>query len=115
MPTERFVCLTTGVGIMLALVFIGADRLPPHWEKVAHFVCFALITALLWRGTAGKARCAVVGLVIACAALVELHQALQPSGRPALGDFITDAAAALAVGLLLFIRGKTLCVESSER
>ena len=115
MPTERFACLATGAGLVLALIIVGAQRLPGPWEKVAHFVCFALITALLWRGTAGKARCAVVGLVIACAALVELHQALQLAARPALADFITDAAAALAAGLLLFIRGKTLCVESSER
>ena len=114
MPTERFACLATGAGLVLALIIVGAQRLPGPWEKVAHFVCFALITALLWRGTAGKARCAVVGLVIACAALVELHQALQPSGRPALGDFIADAAAALAAGLALFIRGKTICAESSE-
>jgi len=115
MPTERFVCLATGAGLLLALIVIGAHRLPGPWEKVAHFVCFALITALLWRGTAGQARCAVVGSVIACAALVELHQALVPAGRGALGDFMTDAAAALAAGLALFIRGKTLCAESSPR
>ena len=114
MPTERFACLVTGVGIMLAIVLVGADRLAPPWDKVAHFVCFALITALLWRGTAGQARCAVLASVIACAALVELHQALAPSGGAALADFITDAAAAIAAGLVLFIRGKTLCAESSE-
>src|ERR671929_7135 len=45
MPTERFVCLATGAGLMLALLFIGAHRLPPHWDKAAHFVCFAVITA----------------------------------------------------------------------
>jgi VanZ family protein len=113
MPTERFACLATGAALVLALIIV-AERLPGPWEKVAHFICFALITALLWRGTAGQARCAVVGSVIACAALIELHQALQPAGAPALADFMTDAAAALAVGLVLFIRGKTLCAESSE-
>jgi VanZ family protein len=114
MPTERFACLASGAGLMLALVFIGAHRLPGPWEKVAHFVCFALITALLWRGTAGRARCAVLASVILFGALVELHQALLPVGSADLADFITDAAAALAVGLVLFIRGKTLCAESSE-
>ena len=114
MPTERFVCLAGGAGLVLALIVVGAHRLPGPWEKVAHFVCFALVTALLWRGTAGQARCAVLASVIACAALVELHQALAPSGGAALADFITDAAAALAAGLVLFIRGKTLCAESSE-
>jgi VanZ family protein len=114
MPTERFVCLASGAGLMLALVFIGAHRLPPHWDKAAHFVCFALITALLWRGTAGRAPLAVLASVIVFGALVELHQALLPPGGAALADFITDAAAALAAGLALFIRGKTLCAESSE-
>jgi VanZ family protein len=114
MPTERFACLATGAGLLLALIVVGAHRLPGPWEKVAHVVCFALITALLWRGTAGQARCAVVGSVIACAALFELLQALQPAGGATLADFLTDAGAALAVALVLFIRGKTLCAESSE-
>ena len=114
MPTERFACLATGAGLLLALIVVGAHRLPGPWEQVAHFICFALITALLWRGTAGQARCAVVGSVIACAALVELLAALQPAGRGALADFVIDATAALVVGLALFIRGKTLCAESSE-
>src|SRR3954471_1671330 len=114
MPTERFVCLTSGVGIMLALVFVGADRLPPHWDKLAHFVCFALITALLWRGTAGRAPLAVLASVIVFGALVELHQALAAAGGAARAGFIPDAAAALAAGLALIIRGKTLCAESSE-
>src|SRR5437588_9833965 len=84
MPTERFVCLASGAGLMLALLFIGAHRLPPHWDKAAHFVCFALITALLWRGTAGRAPLAVLASVIVFGALVELQQALAPPGGAAL-------------------------------
>jgi VanZ family protein len=114
MPTERFVCLTTGVGIMLALVFIGADRLPPHWDKAAHFVCFALITALLWRGTAGRAPLAVLASVIAFSLLDELHQLLTPQRKAELLDLVADASAALAVALTLLIRRKASCAESSE-
>jgi len=114
MPTERFVCLASGVGIMMALLFIGAHGVPPGWDKVAHFVSFSLITALLWRGTAGQARCVVVGAVIGVAALLELHQALQVAAGSALTDFVTDASAALAAGLVLFVRRKTLCAESSQ-
>jgi hypothetical protein len=114
MPTERFVCLASGVGIMMALLLVGAHRVPPGWDKVAHFVSFALITALLWRGTAGQARCVVVGAVIAVAGLLELLSALQMAGRGALFDFATDAAAAVAAGVVLFVRRKTLCAESSE-
>ena len=115
MPTERFVCLTTGVGIMLALVFIGADRLPAHWDKAAHFVCFALITALLWRGTAGRAPFAVLASVLAFSLLDELHQLVTPPRKAELLDLIADAAAAIAVAGVLLIRRKALCAESSEQ
>jgi VanZ family protein len=114
MPTERFVCLTTGVGIMLALVFVGADRLPPHWDKLAHFVCFALITALLWRGTAGRAPLAVLACVIAFSLLDELHQLLTPERKAELLDLVADAAAAVAVAGVLLMRRKTSCAESSQ-
>src|SRR5689334_15177685 len=114
MPTERFVCLATGVGIMLALVFIGADRLPPHWDKVAHFVCFALITALLWRGTAGRAPYAVLASVLAFSLLDELHQLTTPERKAELLDLLADVAAALVVAGALLIRRKVTCAESSQ-
>jgi VanZ family protein len=115
MPTERFVCLASGVGIMMALLFVGAHRVAPGWDKVAHFVCFALITALLWRGTAGKAPLIVPVAVIAFGALDELHEMFMPLPAAELLDFVTDAAAALAVAVALFTRRKLLCAESSER
>jgi hypothetical protein len=112
MPTERFVCLASGVGLLLALLFIGADRLPAPWDKVAHVACFALITALLWRGTAGRAPLLVLAAVLAFAALDEVRHMLAAERGVAL--FFADAAAAAVVAGLLFIRGKTLCAESSE-
>ena len=114
MPTERFACLATGAGLMLALLFIGAHRLPPHWDKAAHFVCFALITALLWRGTAGRAPLAVLASVIAFSLLDELHQLLTPERKAELLDLVADASAALAVAAALLIRRKASCAESSE-
>jgi hypothetical protein len=62
MPTERFACLVGGAGLMLALLLAGARV---GWP--AHFLSFALATALLWRGTAGQARCAVVAAKYLCA------------------------------------------------
>jgi hypothetical protein len=93
MPIERFACLAGGAGLMLVLLGTRVG-----WP--AHLLLFALATALLWRGTAGQARCAVVAAVIAVAAFV---------------NFIAGAAAALAVAGLLFFRRKYLCAESSER
>ena len=114
MPTDRFVCLAAGGGIMLALLFVGAHPIPQGWDKVAHFACFSVITALLWRGTCGRAPLAVLACVVAFGALDELHQIFMPSRSAELLDFVADAAAALAVCGVLFIRRKTLCVESSE-
>ena len=113
MPTERFVCLASGIGIMLALLFVGAHRIPPGWDKLAHFVCFGLITALLWRGTDGRAPLVLLATVIAFGALDELHQLFMPMRSADLADFFTDAAAATAVCALLFALRKKPCVESS--
>ena len=113
MPTERFVCLASGIGIMLALLFVGAHRIPPGWDKLAHFVCFGLITALLWRGTEGRAPLLLLATVIALGALDELHQIFMPMRTAELADFFTDAAAATAVCALLFVLRKNSCVESS--
>jgi VanZ family protein len=87
---------------------------PQGWDKVAHFACFSVITALLWRGTCGRAPLAVLGAVVAFAALDEVHQIFMPARSAEFLDFVADATAALAVCGALFIRRKTLCVESSQ-
>jgi VanZ family protein len=114
MPIDRFVCLAAGGAIMLALLFVGAHPVPHGWDKVAHFACFSVITALLWRGTCGRAPLAVLGAVVAFAALDEVHQIFMPARSAEFLDFVADATAALAVCGVLFIRRKTLCVESSQ-
>ena len=114
MPIDRFVCLAAGGGIMLALLFVGSHPVPQGWDKVAHFVCFALITALVWRGTAGRAPLAVLASVIAFSLLDELHQLLTPQRKAELLDLVADASAALAVAAALLIRRKASCAESSE-
>ncbi|HUQ74984.1 MAG TPA: VanZ family protein [Burkholderiales bacterium] len=114
MPTDRFACLIAGGGIMLGLLFVTGHGIPTGWDKVAHFGTFAVITALLWRGTAGRAPLAVLGAVVAFAALDELHQMFLPGRSAEVLDFVADAAAAAAVCGVLFIRRKSLCVELSQ-
>jgi VanZ family protein len=114
MPINRFVCLAAGGGIMLALLFVGSHPVPQGWDKVAHFACFSVITALLWRGTCGRAPLAVLGAVVAFAALDEVHQIFMPMRSAEFLDFVADAAAAMAVCGVLFVRRKTLCAESSQ-
>ena len=114
MPIDRFVCLAIGSGIMLGLLFVSSHPVPSGWDKAAHFACFSVITALLWRGTCGRAPLAVLGAVVAFGALDELHQMFVPTRSAEFLDFVADATAALAVCGVLFIRRKTLCVESSQ-
>jgi VanZ family protein len=115
MPIERFVCLAGGVGLMLALLFAGAHQIPAPWDKAAHFTVFALITALLWIGTEGRAPVAVLGCVIAFGAIDEIRQLYVPGRSAELADFFADAAAAIMAGALLSAKGKRTCVESSEQ
>ena len=114
MPIDRFICLAAGGGIMAVLLFVTSHPIPQGWDKVAHFAVFATITALLWRGTCGRAPIMVLVAVIAFAAFDEVHQIFVPTRSAEFLDFLTDAAAALAVCGVLFMRKKTLCVESSE-
>ncbi len=114
MRTDRFACLAAAGGIMLALLLLRSDLVPGGWDKVAHVCAFAIITALLWHGTAGAAPLAVAVAVIAFGALDELHQLIVPGRTAELADFLADAAAAAAVCGLLSLRKKTPCVELSR-
>ena len=52
--------------------------------------------------------------VVFFGAFDEVHQIFLPLRSAEFLDFVTDAAAATAVCAVLFMRKKTLCVESSE-
>ena len=74
--------------------------------KVAHFLVYCAITALLWFGTGGRMPIAVVTIAVAIGTFDELHQGTLP-GRIADGwDFLTGlCAAALTVFSLLLLFG----------
>ena len=99
---------------MLGLVFLRSHSVPVGWDKVAHFSTFALITALLLYGTAGRAPLAVLGAVVAFGAFDEVHQLFMPGRTADVLDFFADATAAAAVCGLLSIRRKQPCVELSR-
>ena len=115
MRTDRFAALAAAAAIMLALLFLRSHGVPSGWDKAAHFSTFALITALLWHGTAGRAPLAVLGAVVAFGALDEVHQLFMPGRSAELADFVADATGALVVcGLLSLRKEKTSCVELSR-
>jgi VanZ family protein len=92
---------------MLGLLFLRLDTL-------AHFCAFALVTALLWHGTAGQAPLAVLGAVVAFGALNEVQHLLVPGRTAELAHFIADAAAAAVVIGLASLRKEKPCVELSR-
>src|SRR3954470_12101404 len=114
MRTDRFASLAVASAIMLGLLVLRSHAVPAGWDKVAHFSTFALITVLLWHGTAGRAPLAVLGAVVAFGALDEVHQIFMPGRTADVLDFIADAAAATTVCGLLFITRKTPCAELSR-
>ena len=114
MPIDRFICLAAGGGIMAALLFVTSHPIPQGWDKVVHFTVFSAITALLWRGTNGRAPIMVLVAVVLFGAFDEVHQIFLPLRSAEFLDFLTDAAAAIAVCSVLFMRKKTLCAESLE-
>src|SRR5438874_12235847 len=114
MPIDRFICLATGGGIMLALLFVGAHPIPQGWDKLAHFACFSVITALLWRGTAGRAPLIVLLSGVAVALLEDLHQILPPIGRGDVLDLAFASAAPVADRQALFDGRTTLCSDSYQ-
>jgi VanZ family protein len=114
MPIDRFICLAAGGGIMAALLFVTSHPIPQGWDKFVHFAIFSTITALLWRGTNGRAPVAVLLAVVLFGAFDEVHQGFLPLHSAEFPDFLTDAAAAVAVCSGLFMRKKTLCAESLE-
>jgi VanZ family protein len=115
MRTDRFACLAAAAAIMLGLLLMRSHAIPTGWDKLAHVCTFALITALLWHGTAGGAPLVVLGAVLAFGALHEVHQLFLPGHTAELADFLADAAAAIAACGLLCLRRKQPCVELSRR
>lgn len=108
-PLLRGACLAAAVVVVFQLFYLGAQPaaaglFQEPWDKVAHFCVFAGLTALLWKGSAGRMPVAVIAVVILVAGLDELHQAGIPGRYASIGDFVVDAGAALSTGaVMLFL------------
>ena len=119
MPTEldfsRLAALALATAIVMALLIGAPIPLPGGLDKVAHFVAFSALTWCLWQATGGQMPLVVIGGVILLGALDEWRQAFLPSRSSDAADFLTDLAAALTTGALLFMQRKPSCAESSPR
>lgn len=122
-------CLALAALTVFLLFYLGAQPfaaglIPEPWDKLAHFLVFGGITALLWFGTRGIHPWILVALVSAVGAADEWHQLYLPGRSAGLDDWTTDVAAAVTAVLLCQwlkarwgaspnSKGETSCVESS--
>src|SRR2546422_1253969 len=71
MPTEaRWLCLALAAAVTFQLFYLGAQPfaaglIPAPWDKLAHLAVYAILTMLLWIGTAGRMPLAVIATAIA--------------------------------------------------
>ena len=109
MHTEtRCLCLALAAGVTFQLFYLGAQPfaaglIPVPWDKLAHLAVFAVLTTLLWIGSASRMPFAVIATAIAIGALDELHQADLPGRFADTADFLADACAATSTGVFLFL------------
>ena len=117
MPTDphRLAALAAAAAITLVILLGAPISLPEGWDKAAHFVAFSALTFCLWQAVGGAMPLLVLGAVVAFGALDEWRQAALPHRVSDAKDFLTDLAAVLATGALLFMQRKPVCAESSPR
>jgi VanZ family protein len=110
-----WVCALVLVAQIFSLSALPFELFEP-WDKVVHFLAYAALTLMLWIATDGRRPLLVVVGVMGLGLLDELRQAALPARSADPFDFLADALAACAVGLVLYWKqGAARCVESSGR
>lgn len=93
--------IAVATAIIMLMFYLGAQpfsaglfRSP--WDKLAHFLTYAILTALFRFGIGGGRPLRLVSLIAAIASLDELHQLYVPGRTGDLADLATDIAGAVA-------------------
>lgn len=106
----RCLCLACAAAMVFLLFWLGAKPVavglfPEPWDKLAHFVTYGAIAALLALGVKRRQPTTLILLVSLVGALDEWHQVYQPGRSSDIADFLTDVAAAIvAVTLVDWLR-----------
>jgi VanZ family protein len=98
--------LLLALAFIVLLLYLGAQPFAvglfaEPWDKLAHFLAFSALTALLWAGTAGRMPLAVIAMVVAVGAIDEWHQSWLPGRSADIYDLLTDMGAAIVVAAWL--------------
>jgi hypothetical protein len=120
-PLVRALCLACAALMVFMLFWLGAKPVavglfPEPWDKLAHFVAYAGIAALLAVGSVRRQPMTLILLVSLIGALDEWHQVYLPGRSADVGDFLTDVAAAIAtVTLVDWLRLRGVIVAANCR
>jgi hypothetical protein len=122
-PLVRRLCIACAAIMVFMLFWLGAKPVavglfPAPWDKLAHFLTYGTIAALLAVGVKRRQPSTLILLVSLIGALDEWHQVYLPGRSSDIADFLTDVAAAIvAVTLVDWLRlrgiiGDVRCVEA---
>lgn len=122
MNTYRAATRWVPLALWIAFIFVmssipdlpGEYRdLPPHSDKVVHFIEYFILALLLYRGLAndasGRMNVLLVALVligIGIAGLDELYQSIVPRRDSSVADLASDIGGIAAGALVVFSRWK---------
>lgn len=107
----RLISTLICVLVVFNLFYLGAKPIAvglfaPPMDKVAHFVTFSMIAALLWAGLLRGRPWLLVILACAIAGADEIHQIYLPGRAAGFDDFAADAVAVILTTLLLVWRNR---------
>ncbi len=120
-PLLRRLCLVCAAAMVFLLFYLGAKPIavnlfPEPWDKLAHFIAYGSIAALLALGVAERRPMSLILLVSLVGALDEWHQVYLPGRSADVADFLTDVIAAIvAVTLVDWLRLRGLIGEARCR
>ncbi|MDD5250378.1 MAG: VanZ family protein [Rhodocyclaceae bacterium] len=111
-PALRRSCLACAAAIVFLLFYLGAKPIavnlfPEPWDKLAHFIVYGAIAALLAVGSARSRPLLLIAFVSAIGAIDEWHQLYLPGRSADVNDWLMDFAAAIvAVSLIEWLRAR---------
>lgn len=102
--SRRSLLVALAIAIMVLLFYLGgkpfaAGLIPSPWDKLAHFVVYGAMAALLRQGIPERPSWLLVLAVGVVGSLDEWHQMSVPGRSADLADLLTDVIAAVyAIG-----------------
>jgi VanZ family protein len=117
MQLIRRVCLLLVLATASCLFYLGSkpfavNLIPSPWDKLAHFLVFSSMTAMLWIAVQGRMPIAIVLLVVGIGAGDELYEMMLPGRSADAYDFLADFLACTITGTALYLLAARRRIQS---